>query len=92
MMGRQSLATICLKSFVDHKSQLTHQAQQLGFRSARYGYAQCDLQSSTGRQKLFRDLVSNRPEKHLVEPYMWPMEQVVQFEWIQIPSGLGATS
>ena len=58
--------------FCGPQSQLTHQAQQLGFRSARYGYAQCDLQSSTGRQKLFRDLVSNRPENIWLSPTCGP--------------------
>ena len=58
--------------FCGPQSQLTHQAQQLGFRSARFGYAQCDLQTSTGRKMLLRELVSKRPENVWFSPSCGP--------------------
>ena len=45
-------------------SELTHQMQQVGGTSYRFGLEQGDLQTTTGRQKLFHSLVIRRP-KHL---------------------------
>ena len=58
--------------FCGPQSQLTHQAQQLGFRSARFGYAQCDLQTSSGRKLLLRELIAKRPENVWFSPTCGP--------------------
>ncbi len=47
-----------------HQSELTHQMQQVGGTSYRFGLEQGDLQTTTGRKKLFHSLVIRRP-KHL---------------------------
>ena len=58
--------------FCGPQSQLTHQAQQLGFRSVRFGYAQCDLQTSEGRKMLFRELLIKKPDNVWFSPTCGP--------------------
>ena len=58
--------------FCGPQSQLTHQAQQLGFRSVRFGYAQCDLQTTEGRKLLFRELIAKRPDSVWFSPTCGP--------------------
>ena len=58
--------------FCGPQSQLTHQAQQLGFRSDRFGFAQCDLQTSEGRKLLFRELISKKPDNVWFSPTCGP--------------------
>lgn len=58
--------------FCGPQSQLTHQAQQLGFRSERFGFAQCDLQTSSGRKLLFHELLDKRPDNIWFSPSCKP--------------------
>ena len=58
--------------FCGPQSQLTHQAQQLGFRSARFGHAQGDLQTPSGRKMLFHELLEKQPDNVWVSPTCGP--------------------
>ena len=58
--------------FCGPQSQLSHQAQQLGFHSDRFGFAQCDLQTSDGRKLLFRELISKKPDNVWFSPTCGP--------------------
>ena len=51
-----------LEVFCGPNSQLSHQARQLGYRAERCGRAQCDLQSVSGRQYVFQQVIERRPK------------------------------
>lgn len=52
-----------LEVFCGEASQLTHQCQQLGFRSYRFGKTQGDLSTSDGRKVLFQHIAVHRPKQ-----------------------------
>lgn len=61
-----------LEIFSGPQSQLTHQCKQLGFKAERFGYAQGDLQTISGRNSLFWQLVKFRPRHAWVSPTCGP--------------------
>ena len=50
-----------LEVFCGPQSQLTAQAQKLGYRAERFGMLQGDLQTLQGRETLFQKMVVHRP-------------------------------
>ena len=61
-----------LEVFCGPQSQLTAQAQKLGYRAERFGMAQGDLQTFQGREKLFHKLVVHRPRHVWFSPTCGP--------------------
>ena len=61
-----------LEVFCGPNSQLSHQARQLGFRAERCGRAQCDLQSVSGRQYVFQQVLERRPKSIWFSPTCGP--------------------
>ena len=61
-----------LEVFCGPNSQLTHQTQQLGYRASRFGLAQGDLQTVSGRSHLFQLLVYGRPTNVWFSPTCGP--------------------
>ena len=61
-----------LEVFCGPQSQLTHQAQQLGYRAKRLGLEQCDLDTYNGRQWLFQILCTECPKNVWYSPICGP--------------------
>ena len=61
-----------LEVFCGPQSQLTAQAQKLGYRAERFGMAQGDLQTFQGRESLFHKLVTHRPRHVWFSPTCGP--------------------
>ena len=61
-----------LEVFCGEASQLTHQCQQLGFRSHRFGKTQGDLSTSDGRRVLFQHIADHRPKQVWFAPTCGP--------------------
>ena len=61
-----------LEVFCGPNSQLTHQAQQLGCKAHRFGLAQGDLQTVSGRSYLFQLMIFGRPTNLWFSPSCGP--------------------
>ena len=61
-----------LEVFCGPQSQLTAQAQKLGYRAERFGMLQGDLQTLHGRESLFHKLVVHRPRHVWFSPTCGP--------------------
>ena len=61
-----------LEVFCGPLSQLTHRCQQMGHRAMRFGLAEGDLQTSEGRQRLFKVLTKHKPKHVWYSPKCGP--------------------
>ena len=61
-----------LEVFCGPSSQLTHQCQQMRHRAMRFGLAEGDLQTSEGRQRLFKVLTKHKPKHVWYSPKCGP--------------------
>jgi len=61
-----------LEVFCGPQSQLTSQAQKLGYRAERFGMLQGDLQTLQGRDSLFHLLVERKPKQVWFSPTCGP--------------------
>ena len=61
-----------IEVYCSENSQRTHQCRQLGFKAERFGLAQGDLTTVTGRQTLFSMFKSRRPRNAWLSPICGP--------------------
>ena len=62
----KALGLDLLEVFCGPQSQLTAQSQKLGYRAERFSMSQGDLQTSSGRESLFMQMVNQRPRRFFV--------------------------